>query len=79
MESQKLLFELEKNTSFPNIEAKSSKAIHNSILMNKKQKFIDSLNDILMLFDLDPISSPEESTETMLPQLPQLNELDDEM
>lgn len=76
--SQKLLFELEKNTSFPNIEAKSSKTIHNAILMNKKQTFIDSLNDILMLFDLDPISYPEESTETMLPQLPQLHELDDD-
>lgn len=76
--STKLLSELEKNTSFPSIEAKSSKNIHNLIIANKKQKFIDSFNDILMLFDLDPISYQEDVTSnTILPSLPQLNELNE--
>lgn len=59
--AKKLLSEIEKNTSFPQID--SSPHIYAT-----QAKFMESLNDILMMFSLDPISY-------VLPELPNLDEL----
>jgi len=69
--AQKLLLELEATSSFL-----SNNLDHETILANSQSKFMESLNDVLMLFNLDPISSSNdaahESNET-LPELPNLD------
>ncbi len=72
--AQTILSEIETTTSFP-----AKNLTTESILANRNLKFLESLNDILMLFNLDPVSYSTSimSDEVMeiLPELPNLDEV----
>lgn len=73
--AKKLLLELETISSFPSISnTTDTQVTKESILANRQLKFMESLNDILMMFNLDPISYTNDTSE-VLPELPNLDEL----
>jgi intracellular multiplication protein IcmO len=73
--AKKILSDIEQKSSFPAITPPNNLTI-DTILTNKRV-FLSSLNDILMLFNLDPIAPSQptaaDSTQHTLPNLPDLD------
>lgn len=69
--ARQLLKEIENVSSFPPIDANNKLSVE-STLIDQNFKFLESLNDILMLFNLDPVSYSSESSDITADGLPEL-------
>jgi intracellular multiplication protein IcmO len=75
--AKKLLKEIEIISTFPGVTSyDQNKNNIETILTNKETCFLTSFNDILMLFNLDPVSYSSETAEVLEDGLPELPVID---